>query len=512
MRLLLIFFYLLLFAPACAANDIQELMNKHKQAVVKITVIGQDPDGQPKHIEGSGFIVYSDSSSTYIITAAHVLKSSQTKQSDNRDWKIDGGKFYREIRIESYNGEGSSLVILSESAAVASTSSGEADLALLQIKGGPYPTLGYIPTVSASSGQRSVVLLGFRAGQRNLTSPATVAEGSINNLKFRTDKPSYYGESGGPWIDRETGCVIAIASGIDTSPSVPTYEGNLIAVLAVDRYFKTQEDKCSGIQTPGSIGIGAFEPTNKQDAELTRHADLIRGSFLNYYTQRQIAISDGVADLTVFGSVGRAHNANEIAVSIGVKRGTEVLAYEMMETELSFLSRAYELLPESFLKSAKLSLRLSKRERERNDSSFKSTLLFEEGLRLLRDDRASEALELLEEATKVDPKNLDAYWCLSYIYSKIGNVDKADYYNRIMKSINPDYPIDIISEGNPLPALRSVLQNETWTLIESGASIKRVDLSTRNILLIAIKLSIDKFKLAIHSSPDEHGISAKELL
>lgn len=61
MRLLLIFFYLLLFAPACAANDIQELMNKHKQAVVKITVIGQDPDGQPKHIEGSGFIVYSDS-------------------------------------------------------------------------------------------------------------------------------------------------------------------------------------------------------------------------------------------------------------------------------------------------------------------------------------------------------------------------------------------------------------------------------------------------------------------
>src|SRR5713226_8025262 len=110
---------LLLTAIICASSAsaqvdtrrVQTLLDLGNRAIVKITVEGLAPDGSKKDVsEGSGFFIYSDGRYSLLITAAHVIGSSETVQSKNPDWKVEiDGTIKRDITLLSLD-EGGRLV------------------------------------------------------------------------------------------------------------------------------------------------------------------------------------------------------------------------------------------------------------------------------------------------------------------------------------------------------------------------------------------------------------------
>ncbi len=194
--------------PAAAQGNtqrIQDLINKSQQAIVKVVVDGKKPSDANRHEDGSGFFVYSDRGWSFLITAKHVIGSSDTDQSKNDDWLVDNGQPVREIELWSLNKNGK-LVSLGKDVYVAPTALPGVDLALLMIKQEGYPILELADNLIEKAGVHEVFLLGFPAGKSSLTVPTPIGTGQLSGpTTYLTTASSHRGESGGPWIDVEFG-------------------------------------------------------------------------------------------------------------------------------------------------------------------------------------------------------------------------------------------------------------------------------------------------------------------
>jgi hypothetical protein len=90
------------------AQRMQELMGRLSPAIIKIEVIGTNPDGRTSTRRGTGFIVSSKGAFTFIVTAAHVIGSNETEdQTRNKDWQVQNKTIVnRSIQLWIPDGQG----------------------------------------------------------------------------------------------------------------------------------------------------------------------------------------------------------------------------------------------------------------------------------------------------------------------------------------------------------------------------------------------------------------------
>jgi hypothetical protein len=201
-------------------------------AIVKLFVDGFRPDGSSVPPEqGTGFIIASTGGFTYIVTAGHVLGSNESDdQTKNEDWKIENGKIRRRVRL-LVPGTGNVLVERMTDVYPLKIALPGVDLALFSIKGDGFPTLS-IADGEELSQLRSVILLGFPSDSMELMTPAPHGDGQLQSpLTYRTQSPSFPGQSGAPWIDVQSGKVVAIATASKNALNIPSNEAVPIRLI-----------------------------------------------------------------------------------------------------------------------------------------------------------------------------------------------------------------------------------------------------------------------------------------
>ena len=206
------------------AQTVQNLTERSRFAVVKLIVEGRDPDDKYKKTQGSGFFIFSGAGLSLILTAAHVIGSSETSQEKNPDWKVENGAIVRKISLLSLDEKGS-LILRSTEVSPGPPFPSGLDVALLQIHQTGYTSLPLAKQYSDVSGLHDVLLLGFEGDKSELPIPPITGMGQLNTLStFDTTVYSRPGQSGGPWIDLRSGLVVAVAKGIQSGPGGPSLE------------------------------------------------------------------------------------------------------------------------------------------------------------------------------------------------------------------------------------------------------------------------------------------------
>jgi hypothetical protein len=202
-------------AAVAQQKSLEQQFDAKKGAVVKLIVEGNDPEGNWKTIEGSGFFIYSQRRQTYILTASHVIGSSEIDQSKNHDWNVLNGKIDRKIKVLALDDKGSLREITDEAKVFPAIM--PVDLAILAIiDQDGYKTLPLAESMAEMVESRKIILFGFEKGHRTIEPPLEVAFGRQRSPdEFVTNKPSVAGQSGGPWIDVDTGRVLAVVRGVD---------------------------------------------------------------------------------------------------------------------------------------------------------------------------------------------------------------------------------------------------------------------------------------------------------
>jgi hypothetical protein len=206
------------FALADDDQRMQQLMSTLSPAIVKIEVSGKKPNGDKDTRRGTGFIISSKGTFTLILTAGHVLGSNENRdQTRNEDWQVHNGIIERNIQLWIPDGQGT-LVERKADVTTINISQPGTDLALFSINGSGYTALPLADSREYFDLPRRVVLLGYRASAFGLTKPPPNSSGqSIDMLTYRTLAESSPGESGGPWVDINSGKVVAVASSSQTS-------------------------------------------------------------------------------------------------------------------------------------------------------------------------------------------------------------------------------------------------------------------------------------------------------
>jgi hypothetical protein len=222
-------------APRCTAQFLtahdQDIIDLSEPAVVKIKVDGVGPDDSSKHSEGSWFFIYSGNRVSFLLTAFHVIGSSETEQKKNFDWKVENGVVSRKIVLEARNEHGA-LITLGGRVDVAPTGGQEFDIALLMIKQDGYSTLPLADELIDKIPVHTVALLGYQSGQEELTVPISIGSGQLDSpTKYVTSVPSRFGESGGPWIDLQSGRVFAVAREVRSAPTGPSNEATPVTLI-----------------------------------------------------------------------------------------------------------------------------------------------------------------------------------------------------------------------------------------------------------------------------------------
>jgi Trypsin-like peptidase domain len=213
-------------SPAARAEQVVE---QSKRAIVKIRINGTDTMGHNKKVEGTGFFVGSDSQRSYLLTAQHVVGSSEAQQSKNPDWKVDNGTVDRTIQIASLD-EHNNLVPRNGEIHVLPTLPG-IDIAVLMIDQGGYPTLSLGDPLSTKVRLYDVMLLAFQKDKQELTRPVPIGIGDVSGVDLKTNVPSRPGESGGPWIDIGSGKVLAVARMIENSTFGTSNEATVVTTI-----------------------------------------------------------------------------------------------------------------------------------------------------------------------------------------------------------------------------------------------------------------------------------------
>ncbi len=201
----------------CCAQTQQALFETAKSAIVKIRVEGFNPNNRRKEPEeGSGVIVFSKRNVTVIVTAAHVIGSSQTLQQLNPDWLVNDldRTIRRTIKVLAFNQNG----VLSEVSASADVigHDEQRDIAVLSFAGGGFPTLqistsferlmSELTDALALGFEKGHSIVSFNSGKGKIEASPRFGFGFI--IDARVDE----GRSGGPVLNLRDGKVVAIAS------------------------------------------------------------------------------------------------------------------------------------------------------------------------------------------------------------------------------------------------------------------------------------------------------------
>jgi hypothetical protein len=228
------------------AQKVQQAFDAAKLAAVKLRVSGMSPGGASRNLEGTGFFIYSDDKMSFLLSALHVVGSSETEQAKNPDWRVENGEPVRRIRLQSFDANGA-IARTIEDVYVAPVYLPGVDIALLMVEVGGFKTLPLATNLIEKIDLHDVILLGVRAGATRLTRPIPFGQGSIVRFKYVTTVPSRLGESGGPWVDIASGKVFAVASAVRTSPDGPSVEATPVTFIksALEGYFKV-----AGLQLP----------------------------------------------------------------------------------------------------------------------------------------------------------------------------------------------------------------------------------------------------------------------
>ena len=212
-------------AEAQTADRAFTLFEIYRQSVVKITVSGNRPFGEPRHEQGTGFVVAYSAPFLYVVTAGHVVGSGAARQQDNADWHVQDGNIKRTIRIAGFDQNGFWRELGGRVEQVPLAGEQNVDLALLVVTDGP--ELAPIPLMRAgehATRTREVMLMGFRGASKLLTSPIPIGNGAQKSLyTYETSVASRQGESGGPWIDLKSGGVIAVVSRLSARPEAASW-------------------------------------------------------------------------------------------------------------------------------------------------------------------------------------------------------------------------------------------------------------------------------------------------
>lgn len=200
-----------------SAESVDGLVGKYKRAVVKLTVTGKDASGMPRPpAAGSGFVIQSDARNSLILTAAHVIGSSDWRQIFNRDWLIepDGRTLSRQVKVEILDDQGT-LTNLGQDAS-ALWQDDQKDIALLLIDRTKLPAIPYVDKTSEIEGDvQHVLVLGFRKNERRLhwrEGNGGFQSSTPYGQVFRLGERIPEGMSGGPVIDLASGKTIAVVS------------------------------------------------------------------------------------------------------------------------------------------------------------------------------------------------------------------------------------------------------------------------------------------------------------
>jgi Trypsin-like peptidase domain len=258
---------------AATAAEVQARFDKAKNAVVKVTVTGTKPDGITKVTrEGSGFFVFSNKDISFLLTAQHVVGSSETDQTRNSDWLVEDGDVKRKIKIESLNEQGS-LVVRSDDASVAPLNVSNVDIALIGLQQGPFAHLPLVSQFTEKVPLHDVMLMGFQAGESSLRKPIPIGTGQIVRLRYATSIPSKPGESGGPWIDLGSGKVFAVACCVKNSPGGTLNDSTPVTYVkqALIAYFQVAG---LDLDDPATVQYANADPKPDFFSELDRSANV----------------------------------------------------------------------------------------------------------------------------------------------------------------------------------------------------------------------------------------------
>ena len=294
-----------------SAHKMQNIIDKYKRAVVKVIVDGTGVDDKNKHREGTGFFIYSNKGVSYLVTANHVIGSNETEQTRNIDWKVENGRIARKITIDIFDEHGALLPNLAD-VLVAPTAIPGVDLALLMLKQDHYTTLTLAEESVDEIEMHNVVLLGFQNGRVEFTVPIPNGTGQLASpSRYVTSIPSHSGESGGPWIDLESGKVFAVASEVQNDPSGPSNEATPVTLIrpSLSAYFKLaglelDELYENGLpplksKTTQKVGFAQSESDNPwrlaQSASMKAEAEKLGWQFV--YTNAEGSAAKQVADV-----------------------------------------------------------------------------------------------------------------------------------------------------------------------------------------------------------------------
>jgi formylglycine-generating enzyme required for sulfatase activity len=218
----------------------QALLDADLQAIVKIVVEGNWPNGDPRPAEeGTGFFVYSANHWSFLLTATHVIGSSELDQNKNPDWHVENGEISRIISIYKFDEHGNPIK-LSGTVSVGPKLVDGADISVMMLNQDGYRTLPLVDKLMDKTETRDVVLFGIKVGSNGVSMPLNVGSGALDSFHtYKTTIPSQKGESGGPWIDLETGKVLAVAREVQTKQGNPSNDATPVGLIlsALGGYF-----------------------------------------------------------------------------------------------------------------------------------------------------------------------------------------------------------------------------------------------------------------------------------
>ncbi|EJL51631.1 hypothetical protein PMI09_04421 [Rhizobium sp. CF122] len=215
-----------------SSKRVEKVVNDSRRAIAKIHVTGTGPGGEHIDKEGTGFFVGSDEKRTFIVTAQHLIGAIALEQAKNPDWKVENGRVARKIDVSSLD-DTNTLVPRTGTVHVLPAGAGPegTDFVLLMIEQGRFPTLVLGDPLTEKDSIHDVILLGFSAGGTDLIKPYQIGVGQPSGISYVTSLPSREGESGGPWIDIESGKVFGVASGITSGATGATNESTIATIV-----------------------------------------------------------------------------------------------------------------------------------------------------------------------------------------------------------------------------------------------------------------------------------------
>jgi hypothetical protein len=166
----------------------------------------------PSH-GGSATIIATEQGNTYLLTAAHLFESAQGRTND--PIVIDG----EDVPLGTARRIGINP---------------EADLALIQLSAGPAKHVA--PVALTPTKAKHLLSVGYDEMRVPSTKQACTLLFTSQGIFFTRERP-WHGRSGGALLDLDTGYVVGVVSGYETTPP---YAGIYVSQTAIRQFLESR--------------------------------------------------------------------------------------------------------------------------------------------------------------------------------------------------------------------------------------------------------------------------------